>query len=130
MTTVPYPACQGPGPEPRPASFALPVGMMGRYPVWPIHGYTPPRATLGQYQRLRQVLDGLLDAVRGMPLDVSFAHLGYMRTDFGMQHPGFQDLLTLLAANEDRIVWGTDWPHPTSNGVMPNGGDLFNQLPG
>ena len=47
----------------------------------------------------------------------------------------------LIAANSDRIVWGTDWPHP--NSVTPPGnkptdlallfqiddGRLLNQLP-
>ena len=34
----------------------------------------------------------------------------------------------LIAANEDRIVWGTDWPHPTFSGNMPNDGALMDQL--
>ncbi len=34
----------------------------------------------------------------------------------------------LIEANEDRVVWGTDWPHPTFNGVMPNDGALLDQL--
>jgi predicted TIM-barrel fold metal-dependent hydrolase len=47
----------------------------------------------------------------------------------------------LIAANSDRVIWGTDWPHP--NSVAPSGGKptdltplfqvddgrLFNQLP-
>ena len=85
-----------------------------------------------------------------------------MRTDRGLDHPGFQAFLALLRdgkgwaklsgtyrittlartpyddvtpfaralieANEDRVVWGTDWPHPTFNGVMPNDGALLDQL--
>ena len=35
----------------------------------------------------------------------------------------------LIEANEDRIVWGTDWPHPTLKGLMPNDGALLDQLP-
>jgi predicted TIM-barrel fold metal-dependent hydrolase len=44
----------------------------------------------------------------------------------------------LIAANADRIVWGTDWPHPNSAGggtdhVSPffqiDDGRLLNQLP-
>ena len=45
---------------------------------------------------------------------------------------------TLIAANADRIVWGTDWPHPNSSSGKPateltplyqiDDGRLFNQL--
>jgi predicted TIM-barrel fold metal-dependent hydrolase len=31
---------------------------------------------------------------------------------------------TLLAAAPDRVLWGTDWPHPNIAGDMPNDGDL------
>jgi len=59
--------------------------------------------------------------------------------------PDYSDVVplarALIAANSDRIVWGTDWPHP--NSVAPPGGKptdltplfqiddgrLFNQLP-
>jgi len=34
----------------------------------------------------------------------------------------------LLAANPDRLVWGSDWPHPRHPGVMPNDGALLDQL--
>jgi len=34
----------------------------------------------------------------------------------------------LIEANEDRVVWGTDWPHPTFKGLMPNDGALLDQL--
>jgi predicted TIM-barrel fold metal-dependent hydrolase len=37
--------------------------------------------------------------------------------------PGFPDVMPLaqamIAANEDRIVWGTDWPHPDSHTMPP-----------
>jgi predicted TIM-barrel fold metal-dependent hydrolase len=33
----------------------------------------------------------------------------------------------IIAANPDRIVWGTDWPHP-GHRVMHNDGDLVNVL--
>ena len=34
----------------------------------------------------------------------------------------------LVAAAPDRVLWGTDWPHPNIEGVMPNDGDLMNLL--
>jgi predicted TIM-barrel fold metal-dependent hydrolase len=34
----------------------------------------------------------------------------------------------LIAARPDRIIWGTDWPHPALDGKMPNDGDLFDML--
>ena len=30
----------------------------------------------------------------------------------------------LIEANPDRIIWGTDWPHPNKYEVNPNDGDL------
>lgn len=40
---------------------------------------------------------------------------------------------TLLATRTDRLVWGTDWPHPNIPAPMPNDGDIadavFNWLP-
>lgn len=106
--------------------------------------------------------DDLRATMNGMAVDVSFGHLGYMKTDHPLTHPGFQDLLSLLrdgkgwakltgtyrittsrttpyddvtpyakaliAANPDRIVWGTDWPHPAVKILMPNDGALLDQL--
>ncbi len=34
----------------------------------------------------------------------------------------------LIAAAPDRLVWGTDWPHPDVTGPMPNDGELFDAL--
>ncbi|MEO7403820.1 MAG: amidohydrolase family protein [Burkholderiales bacterium] len=31
----------------------------------------------------------------------------------------------LIAARLDRLVWGTDWPHPNHFDLVPNDGDLF-----
>jgi predicted TIM-barrel fold metal-dependent hydrolase len=42
--------------------------------------------------------------------------------------PPYDDVLpmarALISANEDRIMWGTDWPHPNKYEVNPNDGDL------
>ncbi len=106
--------------------------------------------------------EDLRATMNSMAVDVSFGHLGYMKTNNGVNHPGFQAFLDLLRdgncwakmtgtyrittssstpyhdvtpyakalieANEDRIVWGTDWPHPSLKGVMPNDGALMDQL--
>jgi 2-pyrone-4,6-dicarboxylate lactonase len=34
----------------------------------------------------------------------------------------------LIAAAPDRILWGTDWPHPNVK-LMPNDGDLVDLFP-
>ncbi|MEP0940888.1 MAG: amidohydrolase family protein [Rhizobiaceae bacterium] len=34
----------------------------------------------------------------------------------------------LVSANPDQLVWGSDWPHPSFNGPMPNDGDLVDLL--
>ena len=45
----------------------------------------------------------------------------------------FRDVIpfvqALIERFPERIVWGTDWPHPNVNGVMPNDGDLIDLLP-
>lgn len=100
--------------------------------------------------------------INSMAVDVSVGHLGYMRSDNGIENPGFQELLgavrdghcwvklsgpyrvtrspstpyedvapiarALVEANEDRVVWGTDWPHPVFTGNMPNDGALMDHL--
>ena len=34
----------------------------------------------------------------------------------------------LIAARADRVVWGSNWPHPIWDGFMPNDGDLLDLL--
>jgi predicted TIM-barrel fold metal-dependent hydrolase len=34
----------------------------------------------------------------------------------------------LVAANPERLVWGSDWPHPNFEGPMPDDGDLVDLL--
>jgi 2-pyrone-4,6-dicarboxylate lactonase len=47
--------------------------------------------------------------------------------------PPFADALpfarALLAAAPERVLWGTDWPHPNIAGAMPNDGDLVDLVP-
>jgi 2-pyrone-4,6-dicarboxylate lactonase len=48
------------------------------------------------------------------------------------ERPLFPDVTPLaqavVAAAPDRVVWGTDWPHPSPHGTMPNDGDLADML--
>ncbi len=47
--------------------------------------------------------------------------------------PPFTDAVpfvqALVAAAPDRILWGTDWPHPNISKHMPNDGDLVDLIP-
>lgn len=44
--------------------------------------------------------------------------------------PPYDDVLpmarALIEANPDRVMWGTDWPHPNKYEVNPDDGDLVN----
>ena len=46
--------------------------------------------------------------------------------------PDYPDLTpfarAMVAAAPDRVVWGTDWPHPSAREKMPNDGDLADLL--
>lgn len=47
--------------------------------------------------------------------------------------PPFEDAVpfarALVEAVPDRVIWGTDWPHPNISGTMPNDGDLVDLIP-
>ena len=106
--------------------------------------------------------ENLRTTLNSMAVDVCVGHLGYMKTENGLNHPGFQEFLDLLrdgncwvklsgsyriamsglppyrdvepfakaliSANQERVLWGTDWPHPVFKGAMPNDGALMEQL--
>ena len=96
------------------------------------------------YTRL-SVIEAVHDDVLASPVPVVFDHFGGAQAAGGVNQPGFDKLLglvasgkayvkisghyrsstrapafddvaplarALIAANPDRIVWGTDWPHP------------------
>jgi len=109
------------------------------------------------------------DLAAASPVPVVFDHFGGAREELGVQQPGFAELLelvrsgkayvkisvtagprpdyadfaplarALIAANPERIVWGTNWPHPNSgSGRKPtdltplfqvDDGLVLNQLP-
>jgi len=113
-------------------------------------------------------ISAISDLVAVSPVPVVFDHFGGARAELGPRQPGFAELLdlvrsgrayvkisgayrssklepdyadaqALIAANPERIVWGTDWPHPNSASgrkateVTPlfqiDDGRLLNQLP-
>ncbi|MFL1542645.1 amidohydrolase family protein [Pseudomonas sp. O39] len=49
-------------------------------------------------------------------------------------HPPYSDVQplaeALVQANPQRLVWGSDWPHPHIRGAMPNDGHLLDLLAG
>jgi 2-pyrone-4,6-dicarboxylate lactonase len=48
------------------------------------------------------------------------------------QFPRYPDLApfarAMIAAAPDRVLWGTDWPHPSARAKLPNDGDLADLL--
>lgn len=48
------------------------------------------------------------------------------------QSPGYPDIApfaqAMVQAAPDRVVWGSDWPHPSARSKMPNDGDLADLL--
>jgi predicted TIM-barrel fold metal-dependent hydrolase len=80
----------------------------------------------------------LTDLVRSGKVYVKIS-AAYRSSKLAPDYPDVAPLAqALIAANADRIVWGTDWPHPNSEGgsttvVSPlfqiDDGRLLNQLP-
>lgn len=90
------------------------------------------------------VISAMKDALAASPVPVVFDHYGGAKEELGVAQPGFSDLVDLvksgkafvkisvtagprenyghftplaqmlIAANVDRILWGTNWPHPNS----------------
>jgi predicted TIM-barrel fold metal-dependent hydrolase len=114
------------------------------------------------------VIAAIKDSLAASPVPLVFDHFGNAKEELGVQQPGFADLVDLvrsgkayvkisvtagprqnyayftplaqmlIAANVDRCIWGTNWPHPNSvNGsttqVSPlfqvDDGLVFNLLP-
>ena len=90
------------------------------------------------------VIAAMKDALAASPVTLVFDHYGNAKEELGVEQPGFSDLVslvksgkayvkisvtagprenygyftplaqTLISANVDRILWGTNWPHPNS----------------
>jgi predicted TIM-barrel fold metal-dependent hydrolase len=50
----------------------------------------------------------------------------------GLPNVPYQDVdpfaMALIKANPSRLLWGTDWPHPSIKQAVPNDGDLADLL--
>jgi len=92
------------------------------------------------------VIAAMKDTLAASPVPLVFDHYGNAKEELGAGQPGFADLVNLvksgkayvkisvtagprqnyahftplaqmlIAANVDRILWGTNWPHPNSEG--------------
>jgi predicted TIM-barrel fold metal-dependent hydrolase len=90
------------------------------------------------------VIAAMKDALAASPVPLVFDHYGNANEELGVNQPGFSDLVDLvksgkayvkisvtagprknyayftplaqmlIAANSDRCLWGTNWPHPNS----------------
>src|SRR5262245_34164093 len=114
------------------------------------------------------MIAAMKDIIAASPVPVVFDHFGGARPELGVDQRGFSDMVelvrsgkayvkisvsagprsdysgfeplarSLIGANADRIVWGTNWPHPNAEGgsterVSPlwqvDDGLVLNQLP-
>jgi predicted TIM-barrel fold metal-dependent hydrolase len=106
------------------------------------------------------VISALKGAIQDSPVPVVFDHFGGSQARWGVEQPGFADLVelvasgkayvklsgayrastqspnypdvvplakALIAANEQRTLWGTDWPHPGT--TPPPGGQRTDVTP-
>jgi predicted TIM-barrel fold metal-dependent hydrolase len=95
----------------------------------------------------------LAPRIRTLPVAVVFDHMAQVHRDSGVADPGFTELLklmdtgriwvklsnarfppeaerakALIAANDERVVWGSDWPHVAYEEDVPEEGALLNAL--
>ncbi len=108
-------------------------------------------------------LEELVPFLESLPTILVVDHMGRPDVARGVDHPGFQRFIRLMAENEniwskvtcperlsvagppyddvipfcaeivrrfpDRVLWGTDWPHPNMKSHMPDDGALVDFIP-
>lgn len=95
----------------------------------------------------------LAPRLRRLPVDTVFDHMAHVDAASGTDGPGFKALLDLMqvgktwvklsnafwtpdpdrarrliAANDQRVVWGSDWPHIGYRGAPPDDGRLIDAI--
>jgi predicted TIM-barrel fold metal-dependent hydrolase len=88
-------------------------------------GYMP--AKLGvDHPKYRAFLDYVAEGHCWVKLTGAYRITACQRTPYDDVTPFARALVT---CRPDRILWGTDWPHPIVPVPMPNDGDLADHVP-
>lgn len=87
-------------------------------------GYMPARLGV-DHPRYRAFLDLVSEGKCWVKLTAPYRITGQAQTPYGDVTPYAR---ALVATRPDRILWGTDWPHPICPVAMPNDGDLADHL--
>ena len=94
-------------------------------PVHSVFGhmcYVPAGEGLGP---LREFMDLLKEGRTWVKLTGAYRITSLQRTPYKDVNPIAR---ALIEAAPERVIWGTDWPHPVCKIPMPNDGDLLDQL--
>ena len=87
-------------------------------------GYMPARLGV-DHAKYRSFLGLVADGRCWVKLTAPYRITGHREAPFADVTPFAR---ALVAARPDRIIWGTDWPHPICPIPMPNDGDLVDHL--
>ena len=87
-------------------------------------GYMPTALGAG-HPKYQAFLDWVREGRCWVKLTASYRITSLQRTPYVDVAPLAK---ALIECRPDRIVWGTDWPHPICPIPMPNDGDLLDQL--
>ena len=85
-------------------------------------GYVPAGEGLGP---LQEFMDLLKEGRTWVKLTGAYRITSLERTPYTDVDPIAR---ALIEAAPERVIWGTDWPHPVCKIPMPNDGDLLDQL--
>jgi predicted TIM-barrel fold metal-dependent hydrolase len=88
-------------------------------------GYMPARMGVA-HPKYRAFLDWVAEGRCWVKLSGPYRITGRRETPYDDVTPFAH---ALVARRPDRILWGTDWPHPIVPVPMPNDGDLADHLP-
>jgi len=80
--------------------------------------------------------------LQSLPVTVVFDHMARPNVANGIDHPEFKAFITLMEdekfwskvscperLTKDRVLWGTDWPHPNMKSHVPDDGQVVELIP-